>query len=87
VVILKVLPAKINEGYFTGLRYECHLVTPVVETNSWRATDEGTGNTYGYHAIGQKIGTACRPPNFGTKNDLEENAVKNWPIKIWYSYF
>lgn len=64
---------KINDGYFTDLGINAIWFTPVVE-QIHGATNEGTGNTYGYHGYWTKDWTAI-DPNFGTKNDLE-NLVK-----------
>ncbi|MBR9855201.1 MAG: alpha-amylase [Algicola sp.] len=64
---------KIEEGYFTDLGINAIWFTPVVE-QIHGATDEGTGNTYGYHGYWAKDWTSI-DPNFGTKKDLE-NLVK-----------
>lgn len=64
---------KIEEGYFTDLGINAIWFTPVVE-QIHGATDEGTGNTYGYHGYWAKDWTSV-DPNFGTKKDLE-NLVK-----------
>ena len=61
---------KIEEGYFTDLGINAIWFTPVVE-QIHGATDEGTGNTYGYHGYWTKDWTAL-DPNFGTKKDLEK---------------
>ena len=60
---------KINEGYFSELGVNVIWFTPVVE-QIHGSTDEGTGNTYGYHGYWTKDWTAV-DPNFGTKKDLE----------------
>ncbi|MEP2237540.1 MAG: alpha-amylase family glycosyl hydrolase, partial [Maribacter sp.] len=60
---------KINEGYFTDLGVNAIWFTPVVE-QIHGATDEGTGNTYGYHGYWAKDWTAL-DPNFGTNKDLD----------------
>ena len=60
---------KINEGYFSDLGVNAIWFTPVVE-QIHGATDEGTGNTYGYHGYWAKDWTAL-DPNFGTDKDLE----------------
>lgn len=60
---------KIEEGYFTDLGVNAIWFTPVVE-QIHGDTDEGTGNTYGYHGYWTKDWTAL-DPNFGTKEDLE----------------
>lgn len=67
---IKGITAKINEGYFTDLGINAIWFTPVVE-QIHGATNEGTGNTYGYHGYWTKDWTAL-DPNFGTKQDLEE---------------
>ncbi|NHF59364.1 alpha-amylase [Flavobacteriaceae bacterium TP-CH-4] len=60
---------KVNEGYFTDLGVNAIWFTPVVE-QIHGATDESTGNTYGYHGYWAKDWTAL-DPNFGTKKELE----------------
>jgi len=64
---------KIEDGYFNDLGVNAIWFTPVVE-QIHAATDEGTGNTYGYHGYWAKDWTAL-DPNFGTRKDLE-NFVK-----------
>src|SRR5690606_13459367 len=49
-------------------------MTPVVE-QIHGATDEGTGDTYGFHGYWAKDWTAL-DPNFGTKADLKELVEK-----------
>ncbi|MGO4918986.1 alpha-amylase family glycosyl hydrolase [Maribacter spongiicola] len=69
---------KIKDGYFTDLGVNAIWFTPVIE-QIHGATDEGTGNTYGYHGYWAKDWTAL-DPNFGTDEDLEtliETAHKN----------
>ena len=61
---------KIKEGYFTDLGVNAIWFTPVVE-QIHGDTDEGTGNTYGYHGYWTKDWTAL-DPNFGTTEDLAE---------------
>ena len=61
---------KINEGYFSDLGVNAIWFTPIVE-QIHGDTDEGTGNTYGYHGYWTKDWTAL-DPNFGTYRDLEE---------------
>ncbi|MEM7485943.1 MAG: alpha-amylase family glycosyl hydrolase [Bacteroidota bacterium] len=61
---------KIEEGYFTDLGINAIWFTPVVE-QIHGATNEGTGNTYGYHGYWAKDWTAI-DPNFGTRKDLEK---------------
>ncbi|MGB7394877.1 MAG: alpha-amylase family glycosyl hydrolase [Pricia sp.] len=60
---------KIEEGYFTDLGVNAIWFTPVVE-QIHGATDEDTGNTYGYHGYWTKDWTAL-DPNFGTRKELE----------------
>ncbi|MEK6155649.1 alpha-amylase family glycosyl hydrolase [Flavobacteriaceae bacterium 3-367] len=64
---------KIEDGYFTSLGVNAIWFTPVVE-QIHGDTDEGTGNSYGYHGYWTKDWTAL-DPNFGTMEDLE-NLVK-----------
>ncbi|TLF44052.1 alpha-amylase family glycosyl hydrolase [Maribacter aurantiacus] len=59
---------KIEEGYFDELGVNAIWFTPVVE-QIHGDTDEGTGNTYGYHGYWAKDWTAL-DPNFGTKQEL-----------------
>ncbi|TXN35393.1 alpha-amylase [Flagellimonas hymeniacidonis] len=61
---------KIEEGYFTDLGINAIWFTPVVE-QIHGATNEGTGNTYGYHGYWAKDWTVI-DPNFGTRKDLEK---------------
>lgn len=61
---------KIEDGYFTDLGINAIWFTPVVE-QIHGSTNEGTGNTYGYHGYWTKDWTAL-DPNFGTKKDLEK---------------
>ncbi|WP_396589624.1 alpha-amylase family glycosyl hydrolase [Allomuricauda sp. R78024] len=61
---------KIEEGYFTDLGINSIWFTPVVE-QIHGATNEGTGNTYGYHGYWAKDWTAI-DPSFGTRKDLEK---------------
>ncbi|MDC6406026.1 MULTISPECIES: alpha-amylase family glycosyl hydrolase [Maribacter] len=62
------ITAKIEEGYFDELGVNAIWFTPVVE-QIHGDTDEGTGNTYGYHGYWAKDWTAL-DPNFGTKQEL-----------------
>ncbi len=61
---------KIEAGYFTDLGINAIWFTPVVE-QVHGDTNEGTGNTYGYHGYWTKDWTAI-DPNYGTKKDLEK---------------
>lgn len=67
---LKGITQKIEEGYFTDLGINAIWMTPVVE-QIHGATNEGTGNTYGYHGYWTKDWTAI-DPNYGTRDDLKE---------------
>lgn len=65
---IKGITQKIEEGYFDALGINAIWFTPVVE-QIHDATDEGTGNTYGFHGYWAKDWTAL-DPNFGTEEDL-----------------
>lgn len=67
---LKGITQKIEEGYFNKLGINAIWMTPIVE-QIHGATNEGTGNTYGYHGYWAKDWTAI-DPNFGTAEDLKE---------------
>ncbi len=67
---IKGITQKIEEGYFTNLGINAIWMTPIVE-QIHGATNEGTGNTYGYHGYWTKDWTAI-DPNFGTRKDLEK---------------
>ena len=67
---LKGITQKIKEGYFTDLGINAIWMTPIVE-QIHGSTDEGTGNTYGFHGYWTKDWTAI-DPNYGTKEDLKE---------------
>lgn len=67
---IKGITQKINEGYFTKLGINAIWMTPIVE-QIHGATDEGTGNTYGFHGYWTKDWTAI-DPNFGTKQEVKE---------------
>jgi len=60
---------KIESGYFTDLGINAIWFTPVVE-QIHGDTDEGTGNSYGYHGYWAKDWTAL-DPNFGTFEELK----------------
>ena len=60
---------KIESGYFSDLGINAIWFTPIVE-QIHGATNEGTGNTYGYHGYWTKDWTAI-DPSFGTKKDLQ----------------
>lgn len=69
---------KINEGYFNDLGVNALWFSPVVE-QIHGATNEGTGNTYGFHGYWTKDWTAIEP-NFGTEDafkKLVETAHEN----------
>ena len=61
--------AKIESGYFESLGVNALWFTPVVE-QIHGATDEGTGNSYGYHGYWARDWTAL-DPNFGTRAELQ----------------
>lgn len=61
---------KVEDGYFTDLGINAIWFTPIVE-QIHGATNEGTGNTYGYHGYWTKDWTAV-DPNFGTKAELQK---------------
>ncbi len=61
---------KIDENYFTDLGVNAIWMTPIVE-QIHGATNEGTGNTYGFHGYWTKDWSEI-DPNFGTKTDLKE---------------
>ena len=67
---IKGVTQKIKEGYFTNLGVNAIWMTPIVE-QIHGATDEGTGNTYGFHGYWTKDWTKI-DPNYGTKEDLKE---------------
>ncbi len=60
---------KIESGYFSDLGIDAIWFTPVVE-QIHGDTDEGTGNSYGYHGYWAKDWTAL-DPNFGTFEELK----------------
>lgn len=65
---------KIDDNYFSDLGINAIWITPIVE-QIHGATNEGTGNTYGFHGYWTKDWTEL-DPNFGTKNDLGELVEK-----------
>lgn len=67
---LRGITEKITSGYFSDLGINAIWFTPVVE-QIHGDTDEGTGNTYGYHGYWAKDWTSL-DPNFGTMAELEE---------------
>lgn len=67
---LRGIIQKIDDGYFSDLGINAIWMTPIVE-QIHGATNEGTGNTYGFHGYWAKDWTAL-DPNFGTKTDLKE---------------
>lgn len=67
---IKGITQKIKEGYFTQLGVNAIWLSPIVE-QIHGATDEGTGNTYGFHGYWTKDWTTI-DPNFGTEDDLRE---------------
>ena len=67
---LKGITQKIKEGYFTKLGINAIWFSPILE-QIHGSTDEGSGNTYGYHGYWTKDWTNL-DPNFGSKEDLRE---------------
>ena len=67
---IRGISQKIDDGYFDDLGINAIWFTPVVE-QIHDATNEGTGNTYGFHGYWAKDWTQL-DPNFGTKKDLAE---------------
>ncbi|QOW10210.1 alpha-amlyase [Kaistella flava (ex Peng et al. 2021)] len=65
---------KIDDNYFSDLGINAIWMTPVVE-QIHGVTNEGTGNTYGFHGYWTKDWTEL-DPNFGTKKDLKELVEK-----------
>lgn len=65
---------KIEDNYFTNLGVNAIWMTPIVE-QIHGATNEGTGNTYGFHGYWTKDWTSV-DPNFGNKKDLKELVEK-----------
>jgi alpha-amylase len=63
------ITAKIESGYFNDLGVNAIWFTPVVE-QIHGDTDEGTGNSYGYHGYWARDWTAL-DPNFGTYEELK----------------
>ena len=71
---LRGIIQKIDDNYFSDLGINAIWMTPVVE-QIHGATNEGTGNTYGFHGYWTKDWTEL-DPNFGTKKDLKELVEK-----------
>ncbi len=71
---LRGIIQKIDDNYFNDLGVNAIWMTPIVE-QIHGATNEGTGNTYGFHGYWAKDWTAL-DPNFGTKQDLKELVEK-----------
>ncbi|MGB6267711.1 MAG: alpha-amylase family glycosyl hydrolase [Olleya sp.] len=67
---LKGVTQKIEDGYFTKLGVNAIWMSPIVE-QIHGATDEGTGNTYGFHGYWTKDWTNI-DANLGTKDDLKQ---------------
>ncbi|MXV37253.1 alpha-amylase [Flavobacteriaceae bacterium Ap0902] len=61
---------KLESNYFSELGVNAIWLTPIVE-QIHEATNEGSGNTYGYHGYWTRDWTAL-DPNFGTQEDLKE---------------
>ncbi len=62
--------AKIREGYFNKLGVDAIWITPPVE-QIHASTDEGTGNSYGFHGYWAKDFTSV-DANLGTEADVSE---------------
>ena len=71
---LRGIIQKIDDNYFSNLGINAIWMTPLVE-QIHGATNEGTGNTYGFHGYWAKDWTNL-DPNFGTKADLKELVEK-----------
>ncbi len=71
---LRGIIQKIDDNYFSDLGVNAIWMTPIVE-QIHGATNEGTGNTYGFHGYWAKDWTAL-DPNFGTKAELKELVEK-----------
>lgn len=67
---IKGVTQKVKEGYFSDLGINAIWMTPIVE-QIHGATNEGTGNTYGFHGYWTKDWTSI-DPNYGTAADLHE---------------
>ncbi|MBD3890235.1 alpha-amylase family glycosyl hydrolase [Olleya marilimosa] len=67
---LQGITQKIEDGYFTNLGINAIWMSPIVE-QIHGATDEGTGNTYGFHGYWTKDWTNI-DANLGTKEDLKQ---------------
>ncbi len=71
---LRGIIQKIDDNYFSDLGINAIWMTPIVE-QIHGATNEGTGNTYGFHGYWTKDWTEL-DPNFGMKDDLKELVEK-----------
>lgn len=71
---LRGIIQKIDDNYFSDLGINAIWMTPIVE-QIHGVTNEGTGNTYGFHGYWTKDWTEL-DPNFGTKDDLKELVEK-----------
>ena len=71
---LRGIIQKIDDNYFSDLGINAIWMTPLVE-QIHGGTNEGTGNTYGFHGYWAKDWTNL-DPNFGTKDDLKELVEK-----------
>jgi alpha-amylase len=67
---LKGITLKIEEGYFRDLGVNVLWITPPIE-QIHGFTDEGWGNTYGYHGYWARDWTNI-DPNYGTMDNLKE---------------
>jgi alpha-amylase len=66
---IKGVTQKIEAGYFTDLGVNAIWLSPIVE-QIHGGTNEGTGNTYGFHGYWTRDWTSL-DPNFGTTADLK----------------
>lgn len=66
----KGITQKIREGYFDRLGITALWTTPPVEQIA-SSTDEGTGNSYGYHGYWTRDWTQP-DPNYGTEAEFQE---------------
>lgn len=71
---LRGIIQKIDDNCFSDLGINAIWMTPLVE-QIHGATNEGTGNTYGFHGYWAKDWTSL-DSNFGTKADLKELVEK-----------
>ena len=79
---LKGVTQKIEDNYFTNLGVNAIWISPIVE-QIHGSTNEGTGNTYGFHGYWTKDWTNI-DANLGTKEDLKNlvNAAHKKGIRV-----